>query len=248
MKKQEKIEQYIAKDWYNNKGEKMIIISYISYSNVVVEFENGYITKTSMSHIKEGRVKNMFYKLVCGVGFLGEGKYDSKHKSKRYWANMLHRCYNKKIHKERPTYKGCSVDDQWHNFQNFAEWFDENNNPETMKDFVLDKDILIKNSKSYSSKTCCFVPQEINGLFTKTSAKRGKYPIGVIKEGNKFRAEISYKKKSTYLGAFNTIEEAFQAYKTAKEVLIKKVADKWKGKITEQVYEAMYNYQVEITD
>ena len=37
-------------------------------------------------------------------------------------------------------------------------------------------------------------------------------------------------------------------HKTAKEAYIKEVADKWRGQITEQVYEAMYNYKVEIDD
>lgn len=242
--KEQKIEQYMKKEWYNNRGEKMIIISYMSYLNVIVEFENGYRATTTMARIKDGKVKNMFYKLVCSVGFLGVGKYDSKHKSKRYWINMLHRCYDEKVHKQRPTYIGCSVCEEWHNFQNFAKWFDEN----YIEGFVLDKDILVKNSKVYSSETCCFIPQEINGLFTKTNAKRGKYPIGVVKEGSRFRAGINHKKSITHLGAFKTIEEAFNTYKIAKEVLIKKVADKWKGQISDKVYQALYNYKVEITD
>lgn len=32
------------------------------------------------------------------------------------------------------------------------------------------------------------------------------------------------------------------------EQYIKEVADKWRGKITEEVYQAMYRYKVEITD
>jgi len=56
------------------------------------------------------------------------------------------------------------------------------------------------------------------------------------------------KKKQCYLGLFDTPKEAFQAYKTAKEKYIKEVADKWKDQITEQAYQAMYRYKVEITD
>ncbi len=48
--------------------------------------------------------------------------------------------------------------------------------------------------------------------------------------------------------AFNTFEEAFQAYKIAKEEYIKEVANKWKGRITEQTYIALYNWKIEITD
>ena len=64
----------------------------------------------------------------------------------------------------------------------------------------------------------------------------------------KFSARISKFNHLTTIGNFNTIEEAFQAYKTTKEEYIKEVADKWKHVIDLKVYEAMYNYKVEITD
>ena len=75
---------------------------------------------------------------------------------------------------------------------------------------------------------------------------RGLYPIGVNKERGKYRVRMGGNRK--HLGTFNTPKEAFQVYKTAKEKYIKEVADKWKGLISPRVYEAMYNYQVEIID
>lgn len=51
-----------------------------------------------------------------------------------------------------------------------------------------------------------------------------------------------------YLGTFDTINEAFNAYKEAKEKYIKEVADKWKDQLEPRVYEALYNYKVEIND
>lgn len=64
----------------------------------------------------------------------------------------------------------------------------------------------------------------------------------------KYRASINRSGNQKHLKLCNTPEEAFQVYKTAKEQYIKEVADKWKGLISDKVYEAMYNYQVEITD
>ena len=43
-------------------------------------------------------------------------------------------------------------------------------------------------------------------------------------------------------------EEAFQAYKQAKEKYIKSLANKWKDKIDPRVYEALMNWEVEGTD
>lgn len=73
-------------------------------------------------------------------------------------------------------------------------------------------------------------------------------PIGITYYRNKFQAQITRNNELVYLGAFATLEEAFQVYKTAKEAHIKEVANRWKDKIDTRVYEAMYNYQVEIID
>ena len=50
------------------------------------------------------------------------------------------------------------------------------------------------------------------------------------------------------LGYFETPKEAFKSYKTFKEQYIKQVADEYKDKIPKKLYEAMYNWKVEITD
>lgn len=67
-----------------------------------------------------------------------------------------------------------------------------------MVGWALDKDILVKGNKIYSPETCCFVPQEINNLFTKRKSCRGTLPIGVkyIKENKKFSASFSRNKKN----------------------------------------------------
>jgi hypothetical protein len=119
-----------------------------------------------------------------------------------------------------------------------------------VENFELDKDILIKGNKIYSPETCCFVPKEINLLFTKSNSIRGKYPIGVScrKKDGKFRAQCWVEGKQRFLGSFYTPEEAFQAYKEAKEQEIKRLAKKWRLFMTDECYEVMINYQIERTD
>ena len=112
----------------------------------------------------------------------------------------------------------------------------------------LDKDILVKGNKVYSEHSCVFVPQEINTLFVKCNKSRGKYPIGVTYSRGVFIAQITKGGKRNSLGYFETVEEAFQAYREAKEDYIKVVADKWKDKIDPRVYKAMYEYEVEWDD
>ena len=113
----------------------------------------------------------------------------------------------------------------------------------------LDKDILNKGNKVYSPDTCVYVPQSINSLFTKSDKVRGEYPIGVYKQKDKYVAQLNKGNgKQIYLGSYSTPEEAFQAYKQAKEEYIKEVANEYKDKIPYRLYEALMNYEVEIDD
>lgn len=165
--------------------------------------------------------------------------------SYRAWQLMLGRCYNTKS-KKQPTYEGCSVCNDWLRFSNFKKWFDEN----YVDGYALDKDILVKGNKVYSPETCCFVPAEINSIFTKRQNKRGFYPIGVFRNGEGFSSKVSMFGKTVRLGTYKTPEEAFAVYKQAKEAYIKEVARKYydEGKIARNVYDALMRYEVEITD
>jgi len=164
------------------------------------------------------------------------------------WSKIFQRSYSKHYHKRYPTYVGCSVDEKWHCFQDFGDWFEENYKPEYMQNWELDKDIIVNSNKIYSTNTCAFVPKEVNYLFKSTKSFRGDCPIGVRKQGDKFVATIRINNKQTYLGSFSTMEAAFLSFKTAKEKYIKEVADKYKDTLDPQVYKSMYSYEIKITD
>lgn len=250
---------HVGSDITNRKGEKFInkegyemeIIEYFSATNCTVRFDDGTtLYKQRYDNIKRGVTTNPNYKFLYGIGYLGEGDYktsigENVFKYYRVWYSMFLRCYSEKHKKEFPSYIGCSVNERWHNFQNFVKWYEKNYNPEIMKGWHLDKDILVKGNKVYSPKTCAFVPAEINTLFLRCNKSRGNLPIGVSRaKSGKFIATL----KKKILGKFKTPEEAFKAYKTAKEAYIKEIAEKWRGKISEKVYDALHKYQVEITD
>ena len=64
-----------------------------------------------------------------------------------------------------------------------------------------------------------------------------------------FVARVNKNKgKPEWLGLFKTEIEAFNTYKTAKEAFVKEQANKWKSQIDPRAYNALMNYQVEITD
>jgi hypothetical protein len=237
----------IGEKYRTTEGYIIEIIQFFNSKNCTIKFNDGLIIENRIYfNVKKGHVKNPHHKSVCEVGYLGVGDYSHKTHPKIYktWQDMLSRCYDKKCQQKQPSYIGCSVIEKWHNFQLFAKWFEEN----YKENKHLDKDILVKGNKIYSPNTCCFIPQEINSLFTKSNNSRGQCPIGVNKAGNKYVASININYKTIYLGIFKTPCEAFEVYKTAKENRIKEVAEKYKEKITKPAYIALINYQVEITD
>jgi len=196
--------------------------------------------------------------LVCGIG-TNDGKYpalkDGK-PTKEYdlWKHMLHRCTEKNWIKN-PTYDNVNCSENFKHYSFFYEWIHRQEGfgrkDEKGKLWQLDKDLLVKGNKIYSEDVCVFVPQRINLLLTKRDASRGEYPVGVHRNtGNrKYMSKCSRgASKQTHLGSFNTPKEAFQAYKTFKEALIKQVANEYKEQLDPRAYEALMEYEVNITD
>lgn len=232
----------------NNQGLGFEIIEYFNALNSTVKFDDGLVLyNTNYSRIKSKSVANPYHKSVYEVGYVGIGRYFTTIHSDIYrrWVNILRRCYSEKEQIKNKSYRGVTVCEEWKCFQNFAKWYEENFNPKSMQDWHIDKDILIKGSKSYSPEICCLVPQEINNLLI---LKDSKICVGVVKVKDKFRSTININGNQKHLGYFYTVEEAFQAYKIAKERHIKEVAEEWKDRISIRVYQALINYKVEITD
>jgi len=164
---------------------------------------------------------------------------------------MLQRCYDPYEINRHPTYIDVFVCEEWHNFQNYAQWREENYYEVFNEIMCLDKDILFKENKIYSPQTCIFVPKRINSLFTNRKNDRGDLPIGCIKQNDKIRVRCNtMENKNKHLGYFpiNQVIEAFTCYKNFKENYIKQVADEYKDLIPTELYDAMYRYEVEIND
>lgn len=184
-------------------------------------------------------------KTIYGVGH-NDLFFSHSLPSYRVWQSMIQRCYNEKSFIRHPTYANCSVCEEWLTFSNFKKWFGEN----YIEGYALDKDILVKGNKVYSPDTCCFVPSEINALLIKNNARRNNLPIGVYERNGKYQSEVCKRRTRVKLGRYDTPEEAFYAYKKAKEAYIKEVANEYysDGRITKRVYDALMRYEVEITD
>lgn len=191
-------------------------------------------------------------KLVLGVGVNDKSRptwVDGKiTKEYNLWRGILQRCFDDKCQNRQPTYKGCSVSDNFLNYKYFYDWcnkqigFDKTG-------WHLDKDLLSCGNKQYSEDICVFIPLEINTFFTDRGNNRGKYPVGVSfnKQHRKYQAQCSGICHTKHLGHFDTVEEAFLKYKMVKESLCKELALKWKDETDHRVYEAMMKWEVGVT-
>lgn len=143
----------------SNKCGTFKILEYVNCNNIKIQFtKTNYITTTRASNIRTGKVKDLTYPAVHGVGFIGKGPYSSKDtKAYTVWNGMLRRCYSDTSLISKPSYTDCTVTIEWHCFQNFAEWYYDN----YIEGYELDKDI-IGTGKEYSPTNCIFASKEDN--------------------------------------------------------------------------------------
>lgn len=190
---------------------------------------------------------------VMGVGYMGVGSYRSRVDGvmpKEYivWRDMIHRCYNPRLRDKYPTYTGCVVHDNWHNFQKFAEWFVSHEF--SIKGYQLDKDLLVRGNKIYSAESCCMLPPELNQLIRvdnqkKISAIRSPL-VGVTfhRDSGKWQAALSKNGKNIYLGLFERDIDAHFCYVREKESFVHEQADIWRGKIEDKAYQALKEWRL----
>lgn len=245
----------MGKEYRNNDGFTFVPTGYVDAGNIEVTFSSGYTTTVSAQNIRLGTIRDYLSPTKLGVGILGIGEFETDfrkgHESKEYqhWSSMMARSYDASYKARFPTYKDVTTCKEWLNFQVFAKWCNTQKNFR-LDNFVLDKDIFIKLNKVYSPETCMFVPDKINSLFTKCNTMRGSLPIGVYfaAKNSKLGACVGIRGKNQHLGFFLDEQDAFNAYKKAKEKHIKDMAEEYKDVITEKCYKALYDYEVEITD
>lgn len=235
-----------------NDGVDAVVTNYINSLNVVIKHFDDYgsISVVTAANLRNGKFKSLYSPTVQNIGYIGVGEYSpyqDGERSKAYalWVGMIKRCYAASNHIRNPSYKGCTVHEDWHNFQNFAEWLDNHECYDV--NHQLDKDIISKGNKVYSSENCTLVPQEINKLLITRAAKRGEYLIGVslVKSTGKFVAQMSANGSVERIGLFSTEIDAHRAYVIAKEAYVKVRAMEYKDRIEPRVFEALMNWSYE---
>lgn len=248
----------------NKDGDKMEIIEYYAYDNIIVEFKDGNNCQVHTQYINflKGVVKN-YNKVVHGKhGYLGQGPYQSEHRENgkrifhneyRVWSGMHDRAGN--FDGKHPSYADVTICEEWWNYQNFAKWYNEHRYE--LKDDILciDKDIICPESRIYSPETCALIPNTINEIFKKfDNYKRDEdgLPNGVHRRTDS--KAIRYRSEARYLDdfgnkvvkrkTFDNLFDAFCYHKEFKEKYIKQLAEKYKEVLDPRVYNNLMKYEV----
>lgn len=228
----------------NKFGTLMRIIKVLPKDKIIVQFQDEFACTKEIhwNNFKSGNVKNPYDRTNGGVGYIGEGKYKSKYNDRNTrahntWNDMLSRCYKEQSRFKYSAYKECTVCEEWHNFQNFSNWYEKNYYDYSEGRLHLDKDIIKKNNTVYSPEFCLLVPQRINMIFMKKPNSQC-LPSGI--KQNKSGYVASYNGKQ--INTFKTLEEAVNAHDTAKMVHVNNVAEEYKNKISTKVYKALIKH------
>lgn len=146
--------------------------------------------------------------------------------SYQIWQDIKKRCkVGGKLQQVQPTYIGCSMSEEFCNFYFFAEWC-QTQVGYGLNKYQIDKDILINGNKEYCKENCVFVPQALNKFAAPRNRSTNGCPQGVHpylhQKTAKFVAEIAIDGKGKFLGYFVTAEDAYAAYRLAKNAEAKR--------------------------
>jgi len=210
-------EHHIGETHMSNEGYEVVVVKGSDKPNyVIVNIDGKYNKTVQYSHLINGKIKNLYHKSVYGKGYIGIGKHKVSLEgvlTKKYktWKKMLERCYSSDYHIKHPAYKDVTVCDEWHSYQVFGGWYDE----QYKKDgWQLDKDLLGRDEKIYSPDTCVFIPRGLNSFLGRGKGNKD-HPIGVYREGSRYysRGYFSLPGINLYLESYDTIAEVDLAHR-----------------------------------
>ena len=196
-----------------------VVVSYVSDSDIIIKFsKNLNYVHTTKKKIIEDNVFNPMHSRIHGVGFIGVGVFKSHGRAYSTWAHMISRCYNDND-KDFNWYKDCTVCDEWHNYQVYAEWY-YSNYPKDGEKYDLDKDFKIEGNKKYSPETCIFLKPTVNrdfGRLTKgVAANHYSVDLVCITMISPAGDEITIKNINQFAKANNLDESALRKVSSGK--------------------------------
>lgn len=238
--------KYRVGDIYPTKHGSAVITNLLENPMVEITFlDTGYTRSIRRSNLSKGVAKDVMYKSVRGVGYLGHGEHTSGERAHLIWTGMISRCYGQvwKASDNNFRYNECSVAEEWHNFQTFAEWYSKQAGKDVNE---IDKDLLAAGNKIYSKDTCTLLPHRINTalLDRQSSSMKGFPGVHYLARNRNYVAQMSVVGETTkHIGSYATPQLARDAYLARKKWYLAKLAEEYKDVIEQKAYCALINWK-----
>ncbi|MGL4755942.1 MAG: hypothetical protein ACRCXB_26590 [Aeromonadaceae bacterium] len=161
----------------NNSGP-FVILCTDGYRAAVKFINTGTIDDYSYEAVCRGKIRDPMHPSLAGVGYVGIGKHKATYTDGKkqvqtpayaIWHSMISRCYGGHI--KHQAYSDVTVDDRWHNFQNFCNdlpslpgyqrWADYHAGASDVV-MHIDKDTRVPGARMYGPNTCQFLTASQN--------------------------------------------------------------------------------------
>lgn len=213
-----------------------------------VLLDSGITQTMGSKEIRNGAWKDSMCPTIYGVGFMGKGRHVAKDGNKKHtpayevWRGIIRRCYDTNFSKCYPRYGGAGITvvEDWHNFQNFAEWY--YNECSKFPDMALDVDKDLKGGKIYSPDNCVLLPYKLNNFISNSKTDGGL--VGYIKTRSiKHTVTLSVLGRQHYIGEFLNQEEGDYIYRVLREWVYTKLGHMYheRGMISDEVLSLLLN-------
>jgi hypothetical protein len=149
---------------------------------------------------------------------------------------MKYRC-QPKFWVKFPAYEGCTLSEEFEDFQYFTNWHREQVGYES-QDFALDKDLLFSGNKMYHPDRCLLIPRSLNTWAVASKSKRGPYPQGVTASGEgrnqpfavRVKDVLETGRRGKFVGRYYTVAAAVDAYCKEKDRQAMRWVERFKNK------------------
>lgn len=191
-------------------------------------FEQGYCRSASV-----GLTPNVRFS-YSGIGFL-DVRPDEFHSTVKLPSFILWRGILARVGKENTPYCNVTISDEWRCFSNFKKFYDQSYH----EGWVIDKDLLSGERKTYSAETCTFMPLALNSALKEMSGgcitfklKNGKYY---------YHTSLSLNGKN-YTVRADTLEEIKRIYALQRCASIQEMVSKYRRNFSKEVLGKIDNY------